>query len=961
MPVPPRRSIIPVLLVLTASLVALPLGLAVRGATGTHLVISEVVTGGASASDELIELYNPTAAPLPLEGLEVVYVSASGASVSRRAAWGAGADSVPAGGHVLLANEAGVYAGIADVLYASGMAASGGSVAIRIQGAGSAIDAVGWGTTTSTWREGTAAVVAASGASVERLPGGNLGSTQDSDDNASDFVERPVPDPQNLGSAPVPGDGPTLVPSPSATASVSPAATAVVTPSVSPTGSPGIGPISVAAARAAADGSAVTIEATALTASDHHDGGGFLADESGGIAVLLDAGSFQRGDLVIVHGTVDDRFSQRTLRANDAEAVVAGGGQSIAAVGVATGAIGEPWEGRLVQVVGAILGAATELSTSLALDLDDGTGPLRVIVPFSSGVDATAWQTGTTLELAGVVGQRDSSGTGAAGYRLMLRGAGDVLAVQPPSQPTPAPSSSAAASPSTTPPDDAEDVVTIAEARAAAKGDRVQVRGVVTMPAGIVDPVTAVIQDATGAIVLRLGDDVGPISPGREIRVSGIRSTKAGMETLRVTDPPIESRAASEPAARALRTGEAGELHEAQLVVVRGALVANARRASSGSVTVEVDDGSGPLRVSLAASLEIDHAPLTAGTWIDVRGVLGQETTGAQPLRGYRVWPRDASDLRITAAPTGADAASGDGADEDGEPAGSSLAGLFMAGGADTRIGATLVAGPWPELGVAGILWDGARVVAIDTASEPQVEAAVAGGPVPVSVELDGPRTVGTEPVSSAPVIALAPGSSGVRIDASRPMPPRSQLPAAGEAPRWVSLVGKLNHARTTLLLPDGRKVALQHRCDAPATGVPRLVGATGIGIGDPATIIVPCAGIRAAPGLVSASTVDEGVAAGTRSDDRLLSNAVRSSPTDRAMPAVLLLTASLLMLGATLARRYLGGFGPPDGPPSDALAGEGQPTLISLVAEHAPERERAAYTPARSTEHEPRRRAPPS
>ena len=37
-----------------------------------HLVVSEVVTGGASASDELIELHNPTGAALPLEGLEVI-------------------------------------------------------------------------------------------------------------------------------------------------------------------------------------------------------------------------------------------------------------------------------------------------------------------------------------------------------------------------------------------------------------------------------------------------------------------------------------------------------------------------------------------------------------------------------------------------------------------------------------------------------------------------------------------------------------------------------------------------------------------------------------------------------------------------------------------------------------------------------------------------------------------------
>jgi len=62
----------------------LPLQLAHGDVDGpAHLLVSEVVTGGASASDELIELHNPTASPLPLDGLEVIYVTASGATVSR--------------------------------------------------------------------------------------------------------------------------------------------------------------------------------------------------------------------------------------------------------------------------------------------------------------------------------------------------------------------------------------------------------------------------------------------------------------------------------------------------------------------------------------------------------------------------------------------------------------------------------------------------------------------------------------------------------------------------------------------------------------------------------------------------------------------------------------------------------------------------------------------------------------
>jgi hypothetical protein len=149
--------------------------------TGGHLLVSEVMTGGASASDEFIELYNPTATWLPLEALEVVYVTASGATVSRRATWGAGSPAMPPGGHLLIANESGIFASIADARYASGMAAAGGSVAIRIVGAAGPIDAVGWGTAASAWIEGTPAVAPPAGSSLERLPGGPFGSAQDSE------------------------------------------------------------------------------------------------------------------------------------------------------------------------------------------------------------------------------------------------------------------------------------------------------------------------------------------------------------------------------------------------------------------------------------------------------------------------------------------------------------------------------------------------------------------------------------------------------------------------------------------------------------------------------------------------------------------------------------------------------------------------------------------------------------
>ena len=49
------------------------------------LVVSEVQTGGTSASDEFVEVANQGALPVDLSGLEVVYATSSGSTVTRKA------------------------------------------------------------------------------------------------------------------------------------------------------------------------------------------------------------------------------------------------------------------------------------------------------------------------------------------------------------------------------------------------------------------------------------------------------------------------------------------------------------------------------------------------------------------------------------------------------------------------------------------------------------------------------------------------------------------------------------------------------------------------------------------------------------------------------------------------------------------------------------------------------------
>lgn len=917
----------PIVLLVAAALLAaaiLPFTLTRAGAAGpTHLVISEVVTGGASASDEMIELYNPSASALPLEGLELVYVSASGATVSRRASWAVGAPEVPSGGHLLVANELGIYASIADAVYGTGMAATGGSVAVRIVGASTAIDAVGWGSAASIWMEGTAAPAPAAGSSIERLPGGALGSTQDTDDNATDFVEREVPEPQNAGSPPTPDPDATPTPDPAPTAqpTATPTQLPTATPLPSATATPSPTGVSIATARALPDGSEATIEGVALSGSTFSEGGGYLADATGGIAVLLADGSFSRGQRIRVTGTIDDRFAQRTLRSDAGGLEALGTGPEPAPAASTTGAIGESVEARLVRIGGTIVGAPTTLSGGLAFDIDDGTGSARLLIGTATGIDTSAWGAGTYVEATGIVGQRDSTGTGTAGYRVQPRDPGDVTGVQASPSPTPDPEPSDEPDPSAEP-TPGEGVISIAQARAAPKNARVRVSGTVTLPTGIVDGSTAVIQDASGAILLRLGDEVGRLARGERIEIDGTRSTKAGMESLRVTAPPSRLGSSPDPTPIALRTGEAGEAREAQLVVARGAIVAAARRASSGTVSFEIDDGSGPLRVEIGAPLGAAREGLVAGAWVEVRGVLGQETTGAQPLRGYRIWPRELGEVRLLAAPADpaeeGEAGTVDGGSVGGGAAGSGagsvgLAAVDRADLAGLRVGATLVVGPWAELEVAGLLWDGSRLVAVAPAASDRIESLLGTRRPPLALELTDLRPAGSLEAPALPMVTLGAEPQALVVGSGPVAPPGTKLPSKGESPRWVAVIGRISQGSGSIYLeaPGGR-IELDRRCPRDEPSPSGLVGVTGIALAEPARVVVPCGGIVPAPLLLGAMGGAPGPAAPAAAGTTLAAD--EASPPDGRVPAVALLgLAALSVLAGGIGRWWLDRR-PPDG-----------------------------------------------
>ena len=749
------------------------------------LLVSEVQTGGASASDEFAEITNVGATAVDLAGLEIAYATTTGSTVTRKATWSTTLLLTP-GRHLLIANSAGIYAGIADATYSGGFAATGGAVVLRVVG-GPTVDAVGWGDASSAFVEGAPVPAPAAGASIERKPGGTGGNTIDTNDNAADWFAQGSPNPQSLAAPPVPVPGPTATPGPSptlapsptpvptsdpsptpaitalptatpeATASPSPtfvptaaptpestatpestpgasesptlppatpaptpepAPSATLAPTQEPTPEPTPMPTSTAVPSATPLPVISIVEARNLPAGSTarvigvlttHLGAleserkAFIQDETSGIALYLDVAvvdGLPADTLVTVTGTIDERFAERTLRANLADVVALGEQQRPPPWFQQTGEIGEATEGYRVLLQGVTVGSPSSLSDGLGLMVDDGSGAVRVIV----GPDALGGlsvPSGTTVVAVGPVGQRDSSGTGLAGYRVHVTEQSDFGILPPPTpSPTPAPtaaptpaptaaptattaptpvptpaptpaptatpaptpiatpsptrtpsptaSSSPTPVPTATPGPTPPAAITILEARAASVGAVVAVSGVVTAEAGrLGSPALIAVADGTGGIAVRLPDGVAGPARGTTVQVKGAVADPYGQLEIR---PPASgfkvTGQGSLPAPAQLKASDLGEATEGRLAELTGTVVSAPKKGTSGDLTIDMTDATGAaFRVICDGSSGIGPGDLVKGRTYRLTGIVGQRASRKGALDGYRLHPRDRADL----------------------------------------------------------------------------------------------------------------------------------------------------------------------------------------------------------------------------------------------------------------------------------------------------------------------------
>jgi predicted extracellular nuclease len=111
-----------------------------------HVVISEVQISGATAKDEFVELYNPTNAPVSLNGWYLTKKTASG-STERNLLAGFPATSIPAHGFFLITHQSN-YTGsvVADATYnTTNSTAADNTVILYSDNKITVVDKVGFG------------------------------------------------------------------------------------------------------------------------------------------------------------------------------------------------------------------------------------------------------------------------------------------------------------------------------------------------------------------------------------------------------------------------------------------------------------------------------------------------------------------------------------------------------------------------------------------------------------------------------------------------------------------------------------------------------------------------------------------------------------------------------------------------------------------------------------------------
>ena len=169
--------------------------------------------------------------------------------------------------------------------------------------------------------------------------------------------------------------------------------------------------ISIAEARSLPLGTVVTIDGSVTVpsgafSSSTFDQGFAIQDHTGGIYVSVPNNQgFAPRQQVRVTGELSDSNGLLVL-INVTETKAHGSGPKVQALPVATGAVGEATEGKLVRIRGTITQPVfNDLPFGFIIFINDGSGEVHSFVCASTGIGVSGLSAGQTIEVTGISGQ----------------------------------------------------------------------------------------------------------------------------------------------------------------------------------------------------------------------------------------------------------------------------------------------------------------------------------------------------------------------------------------------------------------------------------------------------------------------------------------------------------------------------------------------------------------------------
>src|SRR5690606_19336654 len=334
----------------------------------------------------------------------------------------------------------------------------------------------------------------------------------------------------------------------------------------------------IAEARTRAVGEKVFVEGIVLnTLPTFGDSSMYIIDASAAIRVIrIPHSEATVGDSVRVLGIVGTRDGQPVL--TDAGGVILSRSNApppeLLSTATARTASSGTLDASLARITGAtIVGSEVTSTQDLLLTVDDGSGPLEVLVAQSTGIPTADLNACAILDATGILAPDPSGST----WRLKPRSATDVTVDYP--------------------------SVAIRDARDQPVRSCIFVYGVALHAWTTFGDSTLHVTGGTGAIrATRVRET--PVAVGDSIRLLGLVTTGTGgqrvlsnAQVARIYQPAVV-----QPVPTVLETAEAASAggdgrYDAALVRVDTATILSASTTPSGDRLLTVDDGSGPLEI----------------------------------------------------------------------------------------------------------------------------------------------------------------------------------------------------------------------------------------------------------------------------------------------------------------------------------------------------------------------------